>query len=321
MNQNSPWLYKNQTLTLLLIMFLDGMGMSLVLPLIGDLFSPGKYSLLNQDASAWVNQFYYVASLASFSIAMIFGSSILGQLSDKIGRRRTLGISLIGAFVGYIICAMAVVTKAPMLFIFGRIIDGSTAGSVPVAQASLADVDTNSNKMTGIGQVMFALTAGYMMGPMIARVAFIHETPQFFIPFLLTALICLISFSLLTFIKKDCPNQAINEFNLTDSFKQIGKLLQIKTLRNTLISLFLFQSAWSLFYQYIPKIQLANVLISTQSLNSLMFYVGAAMCFSFCIAVPKLHSKLKPTNLVMLSFGVFTLLSLCLILPINHFVL
>ena len=103
MNQNSRSLCKTQTLTLLFIMFIDGVGMSLVLPLIGDLFSPGKYSLLNQDASAWVNQLYYGASLASFSISMIFGSSMLGQLSDKIGRKRTLGISLMGAFLGYII--------------------------------------------------------------------------------------------------------------------------------------------------------------------------------------------------------------------------
>lgn len=321
MNKSKSWLYKSQTLTLLFIMFIDGVGMSLVLPLIADLFSNGDYSLLNSTAPTWLNQFYYGASLAAFSIAMIFGASVLGQFSDKHGRKLTLTLSLIGAVIGYLICALAVVIKAPMLFISGRVIDGLTAGSIPVAQAILSDLDTQSNKMTSIGKVMFAVTSGYMLGPVIAGTAFMGQSHNHYLPFVLVAISCLACIALISFIKESRPAQANKEqFKLFDAFKPVYALFKVTSLRSTLLSFFLFQCAWTLFYQYLPKIPLAGVFLNHTDLNVLMAAVGAAMCFGFCIAVPKLQEKLTPVNLISLCFGLFTVFNFTFLTPSSNYV-
>ncbi len=314
MKSAKSWSYASQTLTLLFIMFIDGVGMSLVLPLSGDLFSPGTFSLLSRDCSEWLNQFYYGANLAAFSLAMIFGASILGQLSDKYGRKLTLNLSLLGALIGYLMCAIAVVNKMPSLFILGRIIDGLTAGSIPVAQAILTDIDSKSSQMTSIGRVMFAVTSGYMLGPVIAGSAYIGQSSNHYIPFLLVALSCACSMGFLSFIKETKTTQTQpTRLKIFDAFKSVIALFGITALRNVLLSFFLFQCAWTLFYQYLPKIQLDSIALNHQELNTLMALVGAAMCFAFCVAVPKL--KMPPAKLIMYCFGLFILFNFGLFTP------
>ncbi|KAF0138747.1 MAG: major facilitator superfamily permease [Rhodospirillaceae bacterium] len=116
-------------------------------------------------ASTLLQNILYSASLAAYSFAMIFGATVLGQLSDRIGRTRTLGLALIGSLAGYLVCGAAVALKMPMLFLLGRFVGGLFAGSVPVAQVALLDMKTKENRMTGIGLGMFAVTSGYIFDP------------------------------------------------------------------------------------------------------------------------------------------------------------
>ena len=88
--------------------------------------------------------------------------------------------------------------KSPWLFLFGRIIDGLTAGSIPIAQAFLTDLDQRDNKMTSIGLVMFAVTAGYMFGPLIASIGFYSPINHLTTPFILVTSMCLVSLCLLS---------------------------------------------------------------------------------------------------------------------------
>jgi MFS family permease len=311
MKQTKSWHFATQTMTLLLIMFIDGVGMSLILPLSGDLFSPGAYSLLDNNVPNWLNQFYYGANLAAFSIAMIFGASILGQLSDKYGRKLVLNLSLLGALAGYLICAIAVISKAPALFILGRIIDGLTAGSIPVAQAILTDIDSKSNQMTGIGRVMFAVTSGYMFGPVIASSAYLGTNPNHFLPFIVIAFSCLCCIGLLRLIKESKSTQPqTQKLKIFSALTSVIALFRVSTLRSALLSFFLFQCAWTLFYQYLPKIQFG---LSTPNSTPLMAAIGAAMCFGFCFVVPKL--KITPVKLISLCFGLFTLFNFSFLTP------
>ena len=307
MNQIKSWHHASQTLTLLLIMFIDGVGMSLIIPLSGDLFSPGAYSLLSADAPNWINQFYYSANLAAFSIAMIFGASILGQLSDKYGRKLVLNLSLLGALAGYLICAIAVISHAPSLFILGRIIDGLTAGSIPVAQAILTDIDSKSNQMTSIGRVMFAVTSGYMFGPVIAGSAYLGNTPSHTLPFLVIALSCIGCIGLLRLIKETkSPQSNLQKLQFFSSLTSVVNLFKLYALRSALLSFFLFQCAWTLFYQYLPKLQLGNS-------TALMAAIGAAMCFGFCFLVPKL--KIAPVKLISVCFTLFAVFNFSFLVP------
>lgn len=313
MNNKSPahLVAAGSTMILLLIMFIDGVGMSLVLPLISELFSQNVNSIVSYSIPDWGYSLYYAGSLACFSGAMVIGASFLGQLSDRTGRKKALQLALAGAVVGYLMCALAVVFQSPVLFLAGRVIDGLTAGSIPVAQAMLTDINSQKSKMTSIGLIMFAVTSGYMFGPVIAGIAFINYTQHLlYVPFLFVAFLCMLCMGFLAFMRESYKADNTKPYDVTIAFRQIKALLQMSTIRYSLLGFFLFQCAWTLYYQYLPTMSLNGTHLSPASVTVLMAEVGAAMCIAFCFVVPKVQGKLNHQQLAILCLFSFVVLSL-----------
>ena len=74
---------------------------------------------------------------ASFSLAQLVFSPLWGRLSDRIGRKPVLVVSLLGTAAGSLLTGLA--PRLWLLFL-GRIVDGVSGASVSVAQASVADI-------------------------------------------------------------------------------------------------------------------------------------------------------------------------------------
>jgi MFS transporter, DHA1 family, tetracycline resistance protein len=301
-------------INLLLIMFIDGLGMSLVIPLLNGLFSEHDHihTLLRSGTPLWLEQFYYAGSLLCFSLAMVIGACVLGQLSDIHGRKKTLYAALIGSVVGYLFCGLAIIIRSPLMFLIGRTIDGLTAGSIPVAQAMLADLGRPNQQITGIAQVMFAVTAGYICGPLIAFAFTMSAWQSYAWPFFMVALFCGFSLLLLTFLHEQVPSISRKlELDLSVIWKNIVHLWECKGLRVLLLSFFLFQCGWSFFYQYMPKITVAYNHIPGFSIAWAMAEVGVLMCLGFCFFVPMVQKILSLKKIIVFSLAIFSGLVVC----------
>jgi DHA1 family tetracycline resistance protein-like MFS transporter len=105
--------------------------------------------------------------LASFSAMQFIFSPILGRLSDRVGRRPVLLLSLIGTSIGFLIMGLA----GSLLMLFaGRIIDGITGGNISTAQAYIADVTPPERRSSGMGLIGAAFGLGFIFGPAIGGV-------------------------------------------------------------------------------------------------------------------------------------------------------
>jgi multidrug resistance protein len=105
--------------------------------------------------------------MSAYPVMQFVFAPILGKLSDRVGRRPVLLVSLIGTAVGFGIMGLA-----PMLawLFVGRIIDGITCGNISVAQAYIADVTPPEQRSRGMGLVGAAFGLGYIFGPAIGGV-------------------------------------------------------------------------------------------------------------------------------------------------------
>ncbi len=117
---------------------------------------------------------------ASFSFFAFFSSPLLGAISDRIGRRPVLILSITSTAVGWFVFAGA--TSIPILFL-GRMIDGAAAGNFSIAQSYLVDISENEEERTvnlGLIGAMFGI--GFMLGPLIggALATISHATPFWF---------------------------------------------------------------------------------------------------------------------------------------------
>ncbi len=102
---------------------------------------------------------------ASFSLAQLFASPVLGAWSDKWGRRPVLIFSLVGTVVSFVMLAMA--NSLAMLFA-ARIVDGLSGGSITTARAYIGDITTEENRAKSFGMLGAAFGLGFIIGPALS---------------------------------------------------------------------------------------------------------------------------------------------------------
>ena len=106
--------------------------------------------------------------VASFSAAQFVCSPLLGRLSDRVGRKPVLLLSLFGTAIGSFVTAAA----ASLWVLFaGRIIDGMSGASVAVAQGAVTDVAPEADRPRLLGVLSAAFGVGFVIGPAIGGLA------------------------------------------------------------------------------------------------------------------------------------------------------
>ena len=106
--------------------------------------------------------------VASFSVAQMIGAPIIGRLSDRIGRKPVLILSLAGTAIGSLVTGLA---GAVWILLLGRVIDGLSGASVSVAQAAVADVADPEDRPRLLGLLGAAFGVGFVVGPAIGALA------------------------------------------------------------------------------------------------------------------------------------------------------
>jgi MFS transporter, DHA1 family, tetracycline resistance protein len=99
---------------------------------------------------------------ASFSVAQLFASPLLGHWSDAWGRRPVLILSLLGTVVSFVMLAVA--HSLAMLFA-ARVVDGLSGGNITTARAYIGDIATDENRAKYFGMLGASFGLGFIIGP------------------------------------------------------------------------------------------------------------------------------------------------------------
>lgn len=137
-------------------LLIDVMGWGLIIPVMPKLISDLKGIAVN-DASS-----YGALLLSVYAITQFVFAPLIGNLSDRFGRRPVLLSSLIGFGIDYIFLALA--PTYGWLFV-GRIIAGITGASFTTAAAYIADVSTAETRAKNFGMIGAAFGLGFIIGP------------------------------------------------------------------------------------------------------------------------------------------------------------
>ena len=102
--------------------------------------------------------------LVSYSVAAAFFAPLWGRLSDRVGRRRILGICLLGGAASHFLLAAS---DALWMVYLARAVAGVMAGSIPVATAVIADASSPDQRSRAMGLIGRAFGVGLILGPVI----------------------------------------------------------------------------------------------------------------------------------------------------------
>jgi len=145
---------RSHLLPISLIVAVDVLGLTLVIPLLP--FYAESYGASPSVVGLLVS---------AYALFQLISGPILGQLSDRFGRRPVLIISQIGTLIGFIILARA---QSLWVIFLSRFIDGATAGNLSVAQAYIADVTKPEDRAKAFGIIGIAFGFGFLIGPAIS---------------------------------------------------------------------------------------------------------------------------------------------------------
>lgn len=137
-------------------LLIDVMGWGLIIPVMPKLISELKNIPVNEASS------YGAMLLSVYAITQFIFSPVIGNLSDKYGRRPVLLSSLLGFGIDYIFLALA--PTYGWLFV-GRVIAGITGASFTTGAAYIADVSTPDTRAKNFGMIGAAFGLGFVIGP------------------------------------------------------------------------------------------------------------------------------------------------------------
>lgn len=243
-----------------LISLINSLSFTILIPTI---YLYAKEFQLSDVQASWL--------FAIYAIAQFFATSIIGKLSDRLGRKPLLILSLSGTVIANLIAGTA--PTAGILF-FARFLDGMTGGNASVIQAMIADVTPPAQRAKGYGVIGATFGLGFVLGPVLSLAA---QRVSLGASFLVSSAIASVALVLtLIFLPESLPASArqtdFKDFNLglgqlAQGFRlpRIGTLLLINFLIGTTFNIFTFA-----FQPYYTRVLHQN----SQSLTLLFLCFG-----------------------------------------------
>ncbi len=237
-------------------LLIDVIGLGIIIPVVPKLLQ----QLLGSTDISKASQYGGWLTFAYASMQFLF-SPILGNLSDKYGRRPVLLFSLFGFGIDYLFLSFA--PSIVWLFV-GRIIAGITGASFTTASAYIADISTPENRAQNFGMIGAAFGLGFIIGPLLGGLLGEYGAR---IPFLVSAGLALANWLYGYFVlpeSLDAEHRRPFEWRRANPLGSIKQLKKYPAVGGLIVSLLLIylaghavQSNWSFFniekFHWTPK--------------------------------------------------------------------
>jgi len=139
---------------IVLIVLVDLLGFSVVMPLLGPFAKEYGFS-------GWQIGVLFSA----YPVCQLVAGPILGRLSDRHGRRPLLIFSQAGTALSFLILGLS---RNFYVMLLARMLDGASGGNILVAQAYVADVTAPEHRARSMGLIGMAFGLGFVLGPLLA---------------------------------------------------------------------------------------------------------------------------------------------------------
>lgn len=296
-------------LPLFMVIFVDVMGLCIAFPVLAPLFFDPINGLLPASVNLTSRNFLYGLQLSLWPICMFISAPIIGDLSDKLGRKKVLLLCLFGEAMANLIGAMSVSLHSFILFLLFRILAGVFAGSQPIAQAAIADISTPENKTRNMSYIVLAATLGVVLGPVIGGFMSEQRLVSWFsygTPLQIATLVSLLNAVLLIFtfhethaIKREQTIQWLKCFSLFfHAFKQ-------KSIRNISLSFFALQLGWSLYFQILAFFLVQSFHYTTSQIGTFYTVIGLASAVTLSWGIKMLIHYFKRDDTLYIQGALF----------------
>lgn len=272
---------KNKTLFATFSTFgISTLAVTILFPVLAGIFLSPKGEYIMHNIPEHFRGVLLGLFLASFPLAQFLAGPIMGDYSDKRGRRGIFMASVLIEVIGYFFCALAIHQGLLSLLFLGRILTGVAAGNTSLCLATVVDVSDNEKEKvryfaigSGVIGLMFILGpfAGGHMSLLFTNPIYVLAMPMwagFFFALLNLLILCL-------FFKETKKQLSVHPFDVLGALHNINEAFRVGQVKNLYLIYFFFLFAWNMIYLFLPAFLLESFGLSIANVGTFGTFAGA----------------------------------------------
>ena len=288
-----------------LTIFLDMLGIGILIPIIPLLIL--KTSIFCIIPASWSVSHALIMGgwlMAMYPLFQFICAPILGQYSDKFGRRPILIFSIFGTAISYLLFAYAIYCKNIPLMFLARSIDGATGGNISVAHAVIGDISEPAKRARNFGLVGIALGSGFIFGPFVGGKLsdpMLLDWFTSYTPFIFASLLCFFNVLLILCFLPETRLVYKNGIDLGRPFVNIFRAFNDEGISNIIPSIFLFNAGFTFFTTFWGVILASKFFYNQSQIGNFFAYFGIMVILAQGVVVRRLSSKVADYKVLRLS--------------------
>ncbi|MBN1914908.1 MAG: MFS transporter [Parachlamydiales bacterium] len=259
--------------------FIDNLGWSIVFPIFAPLFLDPHNTIFDSSFSSASRTTVLGVFLAAYPLAQFFGAPILGELSDRLGRKKALLLSIFFTVIGYVLTAISVQHQFLSLLFVSRVITGVFSGNLSVCLAAISDISsTKTAKLRYFGY--FAVLAGfsfivgaYLGGKFSDKEVYLLFSPDF--PLWIAAALSFINLLFIIWgFEETLEMHKHATMDILESVHNVQQALHTKKIQTVYVVYFLFLLGWTILFQFMPVLVIQKFFFTSSKIGDLAAIMG-----------------------------------------------
>lgn len=282
----------------LFAIFIDVMGFGLVAPILVALFTNPDHNVFHIGSDS-IRYLALGLTLALYPLFMFFGTAFVGDLSDVIGRKKTLAFSMFGMTVGFFLMGLGIMISSLFVFFLARAVSGFVAASQSVALATISDLSTKENKAMHLSYIALIQCFGFVVGPLMGGVFSGHALST---PFMIGAFFAAVAFMWITFFfEETIKKKAEKKIEIGRFYKVFKEAYQHKPIFYLSIAFLLMQIGVALYFPIVLILLTEKYGYTTFDLGMFNGLIGVGFALGLIFILPQLLKKFKIEKVVYFS--------------------
>ena len=298
-------------------LFIDFFGFGLIAPVLPFVFSMDETGLFRGHYAPETLTFLYGIVIGGYSLGALFGSPILGMVSDWKGRRKILMFANLMSGIAYWIAGLGIFWVSFWFIFAGRMMSGILGTTLNTVQAALADVSDEKSKAKNFGLTGVAFGLGFVAGVacmvMLSNFEWFSYDYAFFLGGILN--FCNIVYIKFIFPETLQTKAPIRKISWLTGLQNAKKAFIYPSFRLIFMVIFMLTIALAFFSQFFQFYLIEEFEYNVREVGLIFMYIGVLIAVAQGVLLRPIANRLLPEKILTWSVPLFGLSFLLILLP------